>query len=378
MSFEASLHRLLATLLPAVALLSVAPAALADVPSRDIATPGPLTHVYVGNELSCQVAHTRDTAFELFPSAVEPGDCGTFLAVGEQLYAPNFPAHQSTATGTASLGPRTFFTPVSQTPVMRSGSRYRVVTVVRAGAFLITQTDTYRRGDESYRTDTTVANTGSTSQNAILYRAGDCFLQGSDVGFGFREVSRGAVGCSVNPNNRPRGRIEEWLPITPGNNYFHGQYEQVWARIGTRAPFPNTCRCTERLDNGAGISWNLSIPAGGRVTRSHYTTFSPRGVTGGPDRRRPTVRVSGVPRACTSSGFTARVSVSDRSRVTTSVLRDGRRIRRTSRKRFRVRIGVAGLRAGRHTISVVARDAAGNSRRRTVSFGRCGQPTLTG
>jgi hypothetical protein len=351
---------------------------MADVPSRDRATSGPLTHVYVGNELSCQVAHRADSAFELFPSRVEPGDCGTFLAVGQQLYAPNFPAHVSTATGTSSLGPRTFFTPVSQSPVMRSGSLYRVVTVVRAGNFQITETDSYRRGDESYRTDITVANTGPSTQSAILYRAGDCFLQGSDVGFGFRELSRGGVGCSVNANNRPRGRIEEWLPITGGNNHFQGQYQEVWARIGTRAPFPNTCRCTERIDNGAGISWSLSIPAGGRVTRSHYTTFSPRGVTGGPDRRRPRVRVSGVPRACTASGFTARISISDQSRVTTSVFRDGRRVRRTSRKRFRVRIAARQLSAGRHRLTVVATDAAGNRRRTAVAFGRCGQPRLTG
>ena len=45
-------------------------------------------------------------------------------------------------------------------------------------------------------------------------------------------------------------------------------------------PFPDTCACTDLLDNGAGISWNFSIPAGGSATYSHVTTFSPPGLEG--------------------------------------------------------------------------------------------------
>src|SRR3954462_15550296 len=69
----------------------------ANVPFADIASSGPLTHVYVGNDLSCQVAYRGDDAFELYPPSVRPGDCGTFLAVGGKLYGPNFAAHVDTA-----------------------------------------------------------------------------------------------------------------------------------------------------------------------------------------------------------------------------------------------------------------------------------------
>ena len=61
----------------AVLLLVIVPSAGAAVPSQTIASNGPLTKVTIGNELGCQVAHSGDNAFELYPSTVSPGDCGT-------------------------------------------------------------------------------------------------------------------------------------------------------------------------------------------------------------------------------------------------------------------------------------------------------------
>src|ERR1051325_10838994 len=138
------------------------------VPFKDIASSGPLTHVYLGNELSCQVAHTGDTDLELYPPDTIPGDCGTLLVDtrADRLYAPDFDAHGTTATG--SLGSYTVFTPVSQTPVTGSGTNqdpYKVVTVANAGSsgLVLTETDTYVVGQESYTTSVSVDNTGETS-----------------------------------------------------------------------------------------------------------------------------------------------------------------------------------------------------------------------
>ena len=39
-------------------------------------------------------------------------------------------------------------------------------------------------GQESYRTDVSLASTDNASHAAIAYRAGDCFLQDSDEGLG--------------------------------------------------------------------------------------------------------------------------------------------------------------------------------------------------
>jgi len=92
----------------------------------------------------------------------------------------------------------------------------------------------------------------------------------------------GAPGCSKNANNSPPGRIEQWFPITPGNQYIEGTFTEVWSHIATHTPFPNTTRATESVDNGAGISWTFSVAPGNQSVHSHYTTFSPRGASGPP------------------------------------------------------------------------------------------------
>src|SRR5262245_11271533 len=73
--------------------------ARADVTYQDIATAGPLEHLYLGNDLSCQVATVIDgVVLEFYPPDTIPGDCGTFLAVDGTLYTPDFDAHTVTAT----------------------------------------------------------------------------------------------------------------------------------------------------------------------------------------------------------------------------------------------------------------------------------------
>jgi hypothetical protein len=267
-----------------------APSALAAPPFQDLGVPaGPLTRVTIGNELSCQVQHSGDTALEFFPSAAAPGDCGTFIAAGGTLYAPAFSTHDGSAA--SSVGATTPFTAVSQTPVSGSGaadSARTVVTVADAGSLKITQTDSYVAGEESYRTDVAIRNNGAATASVILYHAGDCYLQNTDAGFGFTDPPNNGVGCSANPNNTPPGRIEEFVPISPGNKFTEDGFSTVWSQIGAKAPFPDTCaHCGDMVDNGAGISWSIDVPAGAQVTRSHYTTFSPTGRAGPPPSSPP-------------------------------------------------------------------------------------------
>jgi len=170
-------------------------------PFADISSTGPLTHVWVGNELSCQVQHIADGAnFEFFPSDAVPGDSGTFISMGGVLYAPDFANHDDTATD--NTFPNTPFTPVSQTPVMGSGTAadpFKVITVVDVAAtgLRIKQTDTYIAGREYYTTEIMISNNGFVTANGVLYRAADAFLGGSDTGYGFTETftgDRNAVG----------------------------------------------------------------------------------------------------------------------------------------------------------------------------------------
>jgi uncharacterized repeat protein (TIGR01451 family) len=259
------------------AILMLAGAAAATTSTQVILSSGPLENIWIGTDLSCQVQHTGDTAYELYFQADAPGDCGTFIATGGTLYAPDFANHTTTAAR-RPLGTYTPFTAISQSAVLGSGTGgdpYRIVTVADVGTtgLRITQTDSYVVGQEAYRTDVQIANSGAQAQSVILYRAGDCYLQGSDQGFGAVGNPSGAVACVAETGPR----IEQWVPLTAGSHYLEAFSASVWSAIGGKADFPDTCACATDQDNGAGLSWSLSVPAGSSRTLSNLTNFSPAG-----------------------------------------------------------------------------------------------------
>jgi hypothetical protein len=245
---------------------------------RDIGSVGPLEHIYLGNELSCQVDLTDDTVFSFFPSGTRPGDCGTMLAAAGTVYTPDFAGHVGTATNIPSA---VAFTRVSQSPVTGAGTSavpYSVVTVVDAGTtgLRLTQTDTYVTGNKFYRSQIQVTNTGLTPQDAELYHAADCFLGGSDSGYGHFEAATGGIFCSENANNSPAGRLIGFVPQDAGSTYLQSGYSSVWSATNG-SPYASTCDCATQEDNGAGLNWTLSIPAGQSVTRSLTTTIDSAG-----------------------------------------------------------------------------------------------------
>jgi uncharacterized repeat protein (TIGR01451 family) len=256
----------------------------AAVEHVEISSSGPLESIFVGADGSVQVAHVDDKDFAFFPKNTAPGDAGTFLVVDGVLYAPDFANHSGdTTTGTHELGTYTAFTPVSQSEVKGAGTEtdpYRVLTVVDAGTsgVRVAQTDSYVVGKEWYRTDVRLLNTGHSPRSITLYRAADCYLGGSDRGYGVVEQSSGAVACATTANNSPPDRIEQLLPITSGSSYYEAHFSEVWERIGSKQPFPNSCECAEEVDNGVGLSWSLELGPQAEATRSHLTTFSPAGV----------------------------------------------------------------------------------------------------
>ena len=276
---------------------------------------GPLTRILVGDDTQCQVFHTGDTVGEFFGSD-DSGACGTFVAVGGILYGPEVVP----AGGDAA--PRTPFTPVSQSAVSGAGtsdSPYSITTVVDLGesGFRLTEVDTYVVGQEAYLTSVTLANNSGSNQSAIIYRAGDCYLQDSDDGFG--QVDGNAVSCR-SPENE---RIEQWFPVTAGSTYMEDEYDVVWAAIGSQQPFANTCLCDQtpgnEHDNGAGLSWVKAVAAGGATTVAHYTTFSPLGL------QSPTVtKTADVAQVETSAsdGYTITVSNPSVADVTLETVTD--------------------------------------------------------
>jgi hypothetical protein len=232
-----------------------------------ITSVGPLTQIIVSDTLSCQVAHRDDQQFELYPPSSEAGSCGTFLAMGNTVYGP--------VSGNATSIP---WTPASQSPVAGSGSAsdpFHVVTAVEAPdiGIRVHQTDTYAVGSQSYQTDIEITNASAEPRVGILYRAGDCYLQEDDDGYG--RVDNGAPACIVDPANGRR--IEQWTPITPGSHFFEGYYDEAFSIIRAQQQYPDRCDCDTLQDNGAGLSWSVNLGAGQSVVISHETFFSPVG-----------------------------------------------------------------------------------------------------
>lgn len=259
-----------AVLLVVAMLLLGAAARAADPTATAIQSSGPLTNIFIGNELNCQVQHTGDSGYEFYDSGSTLGACGTLLAMDGTLYGPS-----ELPSAPVTVEP---WTVVSQSAVAGSGSDtdpLRVVTIVAAGdtGLRLEETDSYVVGRESYRTDIRMVNQGGGERHGILYRAGDCYLQDADTGFG--RLDGGAPACLVSQDQG--SRLEQWLPLTPGSAAMEDDYGVVWTRLQNQQPLPGTCQCGSLEDNGAGLSWNVSIPAGGDATFSHLTLFSPEG-----------------------------------------------------------------------------------------------------
>lgn len=286
--------------------------AAAAPPFKDIGSDpaGPLRHIYLGNDLSCQVHLSADEDLSFYPAdlpplnptsqgAAIPGDCATFLHTGGTLYSPDFMQHTEVVSGffnsaaQAQLTPYVAFAPVSQgdpTGLGTAASPRSVATVVDAVAagIRITQLDTYINGTNSYRTDITLSNQGAVDVTAELYHAGDCFLANSDLGYGSVDAGSGATYCSQNANNAPAGRLIGFIPSSAESHYIEAFWSDVWAAVKSGAPLPDTCECTGNamnaiIDNGAGLSWSITVPAGGVATRSLLTAIDPGGDDVPPD-----------------------------------------------------------------------------------------------
>lgn len=243
-----------------------------------IATTGPLTSIAISPDLNCSVNHVGDSAGEWFADSA----CGTFIVINGSLYGPSYIPAGSSAT----IPETAAFTPVSQSATTGLGTPsnpYQIVTVVSAGAtgVTLTETDTYVIGNEYYRTDVQIQNPGAAA-TAILYRAGDCYLQNSDYGYGWIDPA-GGIACQAGTASVRGTRIEELKPITPGSRWMEDFFDTMWVAVGSKTQLPNTCKsagnsCGDYIDNAVALSWNLTLPAAGSLVISNLSLFAPLGV----------------------------------------------------------------------------------------------------
>jgi hypothetical protein len=270
-----------ASLLLGAVLLTLLAPSQAGAAQKIITSSGPIERIFLNDDLACQVKYAGDADFSFFPaSQSDPGACGTFFKV----------------SGGAEFGPTTVpagnspggYVAVSQTGPTGNGTEanpFRVVTVVRLGTtgLQITQTDTYVTGRQFYRTRITISNTSNGARSGVLYHAGDCYLQNTDSGYGFFDPGGRGIYCSENANNTPAGRILGFVPQSPDSHFAERNYSEIWGDISSGLNFGDFCECDELQDNGAGLSWSISLAAGAVTTRSLITTFSPAGNIPDPD-----------------------------------------------------------------------------------------------
>ena len=268
-------RRAVGAVVAVIALVAVAaPAAIAQGPT-DIHSSGPLSDIWIGENLECQVAHTGDASYEFFPSSSTTGNCGTFLSVDSAAAGPQLYGGSAAASNP--------FTLANQPTVSGAGtarSPYSVTTVENAGdtGLQVTEVDSYVVGNEYYRSAVTITNNSGAPATGKLYHAADCYLQGSDVGFGHADSTRRSVACTQNANNSPPALIEEFAPLTSGANYVEAGYSTVWSDVRNQGELPNTCDCTTDEDNGAGINWDYALAPGQSQTFSMLSNFSGSGV----------------------------------------------------------------------------------------------------
>ena len=255
-------------------------AALAAGPTIED-TDGPLVRIAISDTLNCSINYKGDSYNEFYNSrsATNPADCGTFLAVGSELFGPG----ELKSRAAASMG-TIAWTPVSQTKsgMGTQADPWVLTTVVRGGGFEITQTDTYSTGNDFYATTTSVKNVSDAAQDFTLYHAADCYLQDNDYGFGEYDANTGTVICRAkDPESgahTDRGRVEQFIPTTAGSNYYYSSYDEVWDKVRGRAPLPNKIEYADvNQDNGMALSWTRTLEPNTTADYSLITSFSPKG-----------------------------------------------------------------------------------------------------
>lgn len=238
--------------------------------------PGAPLNITVTDDLNCDVYYDNEEHGSYYNDTA----CGTFVAVLDdhdpaKIFGPAYvPAGP---TGTIA------YTPVSQTPMSGSGTSgdpYTVTTVVELGAtgLTLTQVDTYVDGDEEWLTSINLEldDHAIAPLDVIVYRTADCYLGGSDSGRGVL-VEGEAPMCVGGADSADPSRLIGFWPRTPGSNYIVDEYSSFWDIIEQGLPYPDYIM-TGETDNGAGLSWNLTVPVGESVDVEVSNILSPSGV----------------------------------------------------------------------------------------------------
>jgi hypothetical protein len=140
------------------------------------------------------------------------------------------------------------------------------------------------------------------------------------------------------------------------------------ATLGTNSVFAGNILALTAISATTG-----AVVDGRLLARNAAVTLDSNTVTRARcDLAGPTVTLTRLPQRCTARDFKMRVRVSDPLGIRhTDVFLDGKRIKRSTKADFSVKIPASNLGPGKHRIRAVATDDAGNTRVRKARFQRC-------
>jgi hypothetical protein len=202
--------------------------------------------------------------------------CATLVSVDGIIYGPR-------TIPSFSLQYKT--TPYSQVSQNLAGDGsiahpYLITTVVDlpGTGIEVTQTDSYTIGLYGYDTSIRVRNVNGGAHKVLVYRAADCYLGGSDSGFGV--MTQGQVGCVAEAggvgSNVPGSRhLTFSLKDLNEAHRMEGEFKLVWQTTIAGQPFPDTIDSGD-IDNAIGLSWEIgSLTAGDEYTFKSAVSVDP-------------------------------------------------------------------------------------------------------
>jgi hypothetical protein len=231
-------------------------------------------HFSASPDLGCTLVTNEDLRDEFYTSFESSNDaCGTFLAVEGKLYGP------ATVPAGQGLGSYSFWTPVEEnfSGEGTSADPFVEVNTVEAGAtgIRLTETDRWEEGGDTVHSEYAASGEPGDSRQVRLYRAADCYVGDSDVGFGTYDSSSQSVGCLRTDTNGLEFQ-EQLRPISPaGATSAESFYSEIWEDVATQGPLADTCRCGEEIDDGVATSWGLGLHGTSPVTASSQFAFVP-------------------------------------------------------------------------------------------------------
>ncbi|MGI8587591.1 MAG: S-layer homology domain-containing protein [Chloroflexia bacterium] len=148
----------------------------------------------------------------------------------------------------------------------------------------LTQRVSYVNGSEFTHLGFQVQQIGGTDPiTTTLFHAADLYTAGNDQGYGYYDTSTGGVGDYFTVTMgilNGKTLYQQFVPdsATPANSYQESYYSTIWGNIGdTTGPgpgFDDTIISDTLHDSGAGLQWNLTVPANGSVTVGDTDLFS--------------------------------------------------------------------------------------------------------